>query len=91
MTWNYRIVKRLDGSFAVHEVYYNKDGEECMMTEDPILTFVAISNHEDEVLNEDENDVKKVIDMIHKDIHRAPVFEEPEVWAIDDYDAKDGP
>lgn len=85
MTWNYRIVKRLDGSFAVHEVYYNEDKEAWGMTEEPVLRFVAFPN-EDKDLHENENDIKKVLDMIHKDVHRAPVFEEPHVWASDDCD-----
>lgn len=35
MTWSYRIVKK-DDSFAVHEVYYDDDGNPEMVTVEPV-------------------------------------------------------
>ncbi len=43
MSWNYRVIKRTDkGGFdyyGVHEVYYNKRGEICLISEDHIAPF----------------------------------------------------
>jgi hypothetical protein len=40
MSWNYRVVKSKDDDgeeyFAIHEVYYNKDGSIKLMTEEPV-------------------------------------------------------
>lgn len=40
MTWNYRVVRRIDGRgeefLAIYEVYYDKEGNPEAVTEDPI-------------------------------------------------------
>jgi hypothetical protein len=36
MTWNYRIIRRKDGSFGLHEVYYDAAGNPHGMTADPV-------------------------------------------------------
>jgi hypothetical protein len=40
MSWNYRVVKRTDKAgfdyYGIHEVYYNKRGEICLISEDAI-------------------------------------------------------
>lgn len=40
MSWNYRVVKRVfenEKQFAIHEVYYNDDGEITMFSSAPIF------------------------------------------------------
>ena len=48
MTWNYRVIKRTypDGTeiFAIHEVYYNEDGEPKRI--DATGSFAALLQHE---------------------------------------------
>ena len=44
MTWNYRIVKRVDEwdeftYYALHEVFYDEDGEPSHRTEEAILVM----------------------------------------------------
>lgn len=34
--WNYRLMKYEDGSFGLHEVYYNADGSIDGYTKDPV-------------------------------------------------------
>jgi hypothetical protein len=36
MTWNYRIVRRRDGTYGLHEVYYDDNGEPDYMTVDEV-------------------------------------------------------
>ncbi len=43
MTWNYRIIRHKEGHFALHEVYYDDDGNPDGWTQDPI-TFVVDSD-----------------------------------------------
>lgn len=33
--WNYRVLRHVDGSFAVHEVHYGDDGKPHACTEEP--------------------------------------------------------
>lgn len=40
MTWNYRIVRYLDGSLGLHEVFYDEEGRPKAVTADAI-SFVA--------------------------------------------------
>ena len=35
MTWNHRVLRYEDGTFGIHEVYYNDDGEPWGFTESP--------------------------------------------------------
>jgi len=35
VSWNYRIIER-DGEFAIHEVFYDKDGRVTGWTETPV-------------------------------------------------------
>ena len=39
MSWNYRIVKHPDGTYGIHEAYYNDDGEIWALTEKPATGF----------------------------------------------------
>ena len=36
VTWNERIVRRRDGSYGLHEVYYTSRGKAWAMTEDVV-------------------------------------------------------
>lgn len=40
MTWNYRIIKSEDGYLALHEVFYDEDGNPSSCTEKPV-SFIA--------------------------------------------------
>ena len=40
MTWNYRIIKNEDGYLALHEVFYDDDGNPSSCTEKPV-SFIA--------------------------------------------------
>ena len=71
MPWNYRIVKYSDGSgFGIHEVHYNKDGNEISMTENP-AAFVGDTAEE----------VRSSLMMAKIDASRRPVFDEPDDWS----------
>lgn len=73
MTWNYRVVKYLDGSgYGLHEVYYDKENKPWAMTTDPI-PFSTDSDEGPET-------VIKALKMALKDAEKYPVFEEPEKW-----------
>ena len=68
MTWNYRIVKYLNGDgFGLHEVYYD-DGKVSGMTKDPI------------VVGDTRGEVIDALNMAMRDATYKPVFYEPEVW-----------
>lgn len=72
MSWNYRIVrKQYNGEdyFAIHEVYYDKDGKEDAMTKEPV-TFVA--DFKDELI--------KSLEMALSCAKEKPVFDPPEDW-----------
>ncbi len=72
MTWNYRIVKRLDGFIALHEVFYDDNGDPWGMTEDPV-DFVVCGD-------ETPEDLIKCIDMALRDAKHWDVLEEPIEW-----------
>lgn len=72
MTWNYRIVHRRDGSYGLHEVYYDDVGEPVVMTENAV-TFECDSD-------EGPEGVIGNLEMALKDAKERPVFEEPEKW-----------
>ena len=65
MSWNYRIVKRLDGTYALHEVYYDENGKPWSMTENPTI-FVADND-------EGPADIREALEMAMK----RDVFIEP--------------
>lgn len=69
MTWNYRIVKRLDGGYALHEVYYNAETANGM-TKYP-TDFVCD-------LEEGPEGIVKSLEMALKDAKTRPVFDEAE-------------
>lgn len=69
MTWNYRIVKYFNGSgFGLHEVFYDKDGKEMSMTENPIFA------------GETPEEIKSSLLNARVDAIKRPIFEEPEKW-----------
>ena len=69
MTWNYRIVHRLDGSFGLHEVYYDAEGRPNGMTENP-AGFVA-DRHEGSVA------IQEALLTASVDARKRGVFVEP--------------
>lgn len=76
-TWNYRLVKRLDGFWAVHEVYYDEDGRAQAMTVEPAdFTY------------ETKGDVRRALEMAIDDCwNRLPFIEPPQGgWPVtEDY------
>ena len=66
--WSYRVVKRLDGFYALHEVYFNAEGVAVGMTEDPIWFF-----------GDTPEDVLWSLKKALGDAKKAP-FEEPKKW-----------
>ena len=70
MPWNYRIVKYADESgYGLHEVHYDKDGQEKSMTENP--TYFTGDTPEE---------VRDGLMMAKMDATRRPVFDEPNDW-----------
>lgn len=94
MSWNYRIVKRQDGLYGLHEVYYNKAGEAWAMTENPKITYMAEPD-DDPDLHEGPEDILETLKMMlhdaEKDCGERGVFMEPAEggWAPTDRDEID--
>ncbi len=74
--WNYRMVHMRDGSYSVHEVYYNDAGEATSMTRKPVSLY-----------GESPQGIKGDLLIINTDIRRRPIFEEPEIWASSEVQA----
>ena len=72
MSWNYRLVKRLDGTYGCHEVYYrgDDDGEAW-----------AMSEKADGFVGETANEVTDALRNALDDCMTKPEFNEPETWA----------
>jgi hypothetical protein len=70
--WNYRIVKRLQGYYGLHEVFYDDDGLPWAMTMDPV----------DFIVDKDETpaDLIRCMEMALHDAKTHEVLEEPEKW-----------
>lgn len=65
--WNYRVLRRDDGSLTLHEVFYDQDGNPTGCTKDPI-SFVAF----------DEEGTQGIIDALEMalaDVKRFPVMD----------------
>lgn len=67
-SWNYRLVQRRDGSFAVHEVYYEGD-KAVSMTVKPVTLGPL------ETAQEVKDDLELISEALRKE-----VFVEPE-WS----------
>ena len=80
MSWNYRLVKRINGSYGIHEVYYDDCGDANSMTMNP----VCLSRFIDEEDDEDENTLKEsLVEELKMMIHgvkERDVFIEPDNW-----------
>jgi hypothetical protein len=74
MHWNYRVIQK-DNGVDVHEVYYNKSGEICMMTENPV-----------QLKSDTVEDLVIELNMILKDVQKYPPMKKPEKWAEIDED-----
>lgn len=70
MSWNYRIVKRRDGSFGIHEVFYDSAGEPWSMTANP-ARFECTAD-------DDPAELAGALELALRDARAHPVFEEPE-------------
>ena len=89
MSWNNRIVKRKDGWYAVHEVYYNKDGEAHGMTLEP--AFRLMVNPDDPICGCGPEEIRDALKLmlrdVEKDLGERGIFVEPGEgeWADDGY------
>jgi hypothetical protein len=72
MSWNYRIVKRCDGSYGLHEVFYDDASAPRAMTERPI--------HFETNAEEGPAGIVASLEMALKDARERPVFEMPVEW-----------
>lgn len=70
MTWNYRLLKYPHGSVAVHEVYYDDDGEIYAYTEDPV-SFGG----------NDKEDAIRGLELALKDVIKYEVLDKAEIDA----------
>jgi hypothetical protein len=70
ISWNYRIVKRRDGSFGLHEVFYDSAGEPWSMTANP-ARFECMAD-------DDPAELAGALELALRDAREHPVFEEPE-------------
>jgi len=67
MYWNYNIVKTKDG-YGLYEVYFDdKWDKPFTRTKDPIY------------FGDDEEEVKRAIEMMHKDSYRNPVINDEDI------------
>lgn len=75
MTWNYRLLRHLDGRgqiyLAVHEVYYDEEGKPDACTVEPVRLIGQDEEHGDHV-----NEILKELAMIRRDLmNGAPVLD----------------
>ena len=67
MTWSYRIIRHKDKYkvwYAVHEVFYHKNGKPYSVTEKPV-----------DIIGDNQLEVKDAIFMILKDAFYYPVLD----------------
>lgn len=60
MSWNYRVMER-EGRFAIHEVYYDKNGEANGYTESPVYPAGTSVEELQEMLGKYQEALKKPI------------------------------
>ena len=60
MSWNYRVIKK-DDEFGIHEVFYNKRGEICLISDDQIAPY-------GKEIEELRGDVNKMTDAFGKPV-----------------------
>jgi hypothetical protein len=71
--WNYRVIKRQDESFGIHEVYYDENGDPTMCTADPVTLY---GDSVDEIVN----DVNHILHALNKPV----LIDSEQTWAWDD-------
>ena len=76
MSWNYRIIRHGNGSYALHEVYYDDYGNPEMYTTEPI-TFVADSD-------EDPGVIARMLAQAQLDVLSLPVLDQSDFPAADE-------
>ena len=76
--WNYRLVKRLNGSYAIHEVYYDDCGYPDGMTMNPVCLSRFLD--EDEDVESLKKDLIEEFEMMMHGVEKRDIFIEPEKW-----------
>lgn len=82
--WNYRIVRHKDNDrewYQLHEAYYNKDGEVCAITEEPISFYTDADTKEDAVA-----ELTKALELALRDIKENDIFDIPKEWPKADWE-----
>ncbi len=81
--WDYRIVKKekFDGQkkyyiYDIYEVYYNKAGEVCAMTEDPAI-FTKDNLFDDETDEDIKQDMITQFERLLYTLKKNPILPEP--------------
>jgi hypothetical protein len=69
MSWHYRIVRRRDGSYCLHELFCDDTGQPWTMTIDPITFSSAADVGPDGIIES--------LEMALKDARERPIFHEP--------------
>lgn len=85
MTWNYRVCKRTyrdekyeETTYAIHEAYYNKNGEIYAITENGVS-----------IIGEDVEDLGLAYERMGKAFEKDIIDMDNIVYAKDDFDEKD--
>ena len=75
-TWNLRIIYHDSDKYpwyGVHEVFYNENGEIMYYTIDTM-----------DITGESEEELKKYVDLIQKDINRSPILVQSQIVCVGD-------
>lgn len=62
--WDYRIVKREDGTFGLHEVYYDKKDSPYLMKAEPV-----------DIVWDSPGDIVAMLKQMLKDVENRPTLE----------------
>jgi hypothetical protein len=65
LTWDYRVVKHSDGSFAVHEIYYTDSNKIELYSKEPCG-----------IVANDIEDLKSVLSMLNAALKQPVIFAE---------------
>jgi len=72
--WNYRVIERNDGSFGIHEVYYDDNDVPEMCTADPISLY-----------GESEADIREDLSKIVQAFDKPVLIDSEMPWGKQEY------
>ncbi len=83
MSWNYRLVRHVDGTYGVHEVYYDNDGTPNGMSMDSVrlgsFDYDEVYDVESEGTDPKETMLEE-LEMIRAGLEKD-IFVEPAHWS----------